>query len=85
VFIALLMTMLILPSVLLFSRSLMFAWPSSLPAFGAARCLYEGGWQLGMLAVTQLDCLGGKNLHSCAAGGTDMTALVGHGLFLMIP
>lgn len=84
--IALLVLVMILPPVLLSSRRLTLAWPlryllSALPA------AYTWiGSQIGMLAATRFDCLGGmKNLHGCSAGGTDMTALIGHGLFLMIP
>ncbi len=35
--------------------------------------------------MTRFNCMGGvKNLHDCSMSGTDITVLVGHGLFLMI-
>ncbi|WP_044873494.1 hypothetical protein [Pseudomonas sp. LFM046] len=44
------------------------------------------GWRLGVLAYDHFGCQGGaKNVHACYANGIDVTALVGHGMFLMIP
>ncbi|MFV3335470.1 hypothetical protein ACNFIA_31495 [Pseudomonas sp. NY15437] len=77
---------LFVPPALLFWRSSQLAWPvryllAVLPA------AYTGiGWQLGSWGYAYASCQGGaKNLHGCLAGGADVTAWVGHGLFLMIP
>ncbi|WP_417775912.1 hypothetical protein [Stutzerimonas xanthomarina] len=84
--IALLIIVLNLPPVLLAYRRVLLAWPTRyvLAALPAAYTLT--GWQLGRLAMTRFNCLGGvKNLHDYSMSGTDITVLVGHGLFLMIP
>ena len=48
---------------------------------------YTGiGWCLGTWGYGYFGCQGGvKNLHGCLAAAVDVTALVGHGFFLMIP
>lgn len=44
------------------------------------------GWWLGTWAYGFFDCQGNtKNIHGCYAGSVEITALVGHGLFLAIP
>ncbi|MDH1264733.1 hypothetical protein [Pseudomonas sp. GD03944] len=49
--------------------------------------VYTGaGWWLGIVAYDYFGCQGGaKNVHACLAGGAEVIALVGHGLFLSIP
>ncbi|QJP07770.1 hypothetical protein [Pseudomonas multiresinivorans] len=77
---------LFVPPILLFWRASSFIWPvryllAVIPA--AYTCI---GWQLGSWGYTHFNCLGGtKNLHDCLAGGADLTAWVGYGLFLMLP
>ncbi|BCB26268.1 hypothetical protein SKTS_11540 [Sulfurimicrobium lacus] len=74
------------PIWILRQKSLSIQWPiryllAILPA------MYTGlGWQFAVFAYTPLGCQGGmKNLHSCWVGGVDITPLVDHGFFLMIP
>lgn len=44
------------------------------------------GWWLGTWAYGYFDCQGNtKNLHGCYAGSVEITALIGHGLFLVLP
>ncbi|MDF3868659.1 hypothetical protein P3W53_29685 [Pseudomonas denitrificans (nom. rej.)] len=77
---------LFVPPILLFWRASRFTWPvrymlAAMPA--AYSCI---GWQLGSWGYSYASCQGGaKNLRDCLASGTDITAWVGYGLFLMIP
>ncbi|MBV7582160.1 hypothetical protein KW851_04985 [Pseudomonas sp. PDM33] len=77
---------LFVPPMLLFWRASRLTWPVRylLAVIPAA---YTGiGWQLGSWGYTYANCQGGaKNLQDCLAGGADVIAWVGHGLFLVIP
>ncbi|WP_207888355.1 hypothetical protein [Pseudomonas sp. 30_B] len=77
---------LFVPPAVLFWRALQLAWLVRylLAVIPAA---YTGiGWLLGSWGYAFANCQdGAKYLHDCLAGGVDVTAWVGHGLFLMIP
>lgn len=86
------MTLLILalalfvPPMLLFRQASRLTWPVRY-LFAVVPAAYTGvGWQLGSWGYAHANCQGGaKYLHDCLAAGADITAWVGHRLFLMIP
>lgn len=83
---AVLVMALVTPPILLLNYENRMTWLSRylLSVFPA---IYTwGGWRLAVVTYDFLGCRGGvKNVHACIASGLDVTPLVGHGFFLMIP
>lgn len=76
----------LLPPLVLWRKAKRMKWTARYILSALPAVYTWAGWKLGAFGYVQLGCQGGaKNVHTCIASGLDLTPLVGHGLFMMIP